>query len=320
MDDTAKLVLIVDDNPENLRVLGELIESIGHESAFALNGRQAITFLEKEMPDIILLDVIMPEMDGYDVCCTLKKNERTADIPIIFITARTEANDIVAGFESGASDYIAKPFNIAELKVRLENQLKIRSFQKQLEITNHVLEEKNHALHIALEKLEKAALTDPLTGLWNRRAMYKRLRDEKERFDRGGKSFAVVIGDVDHFKTFNDNHGHDCGDFVLEAIAGILEQNLRKQDTVSRWGGEEFLILLPETFLDGAYRKTESIRHVLHNHPFVFNEMTLHLSMTFGVVAFRMGLSVEDCIKLADGALYEGKKQGRNRVVVQNSS
>ena len=319
MDDAAKLVLIVDDNPENLRVLGELIESIGHESAFALNGRQAITFLEKEVPDIILLDVIMPEMDGYDVCSRLKKNERTADIPIIFITARTEANDIVAGFESGASDYIAKPFNIAELKVRLENQLKIRTFQKQLEVTNQILEEKNQALRIALGKLEKAALTDPLTGLWNRRAMYRRLRDEKERFDRGGKAFSVIIGDVDHFKTFNDNYGHDCGDFVLEAIADILEQNLRKQDTVSRWGGEEFLILLPETQIDGAYSKTESIREVLCNHPFVFNEMTLHLSMTFGVVAFRMGLSVEDCIKLADGALYEGKKQGRNRVVIQNS-
>ena len=319
MDEAAKLVLIVDDNPENLRVLGELIESIGHESAFALNGRQAITFLEKEVPDIILLDVIMPEMDGYDVCSRLKKNERTADIPIIFITARTEANDIVAGFESGASDYIAKPFNIAELKVRLENQLKIRSFQKQLEVTNQILEEKNQALRIALGKLEKAALTDPLTGLWNRRAMYRRLRDEKERFDRGGKAFSVIIGDVDHFKTFNDNYGHDCGDFVLEAIADILEQNLRKQDTVSRWGGEEFLILLPETQIDGAYSKTESIRKVLCNHPFVFNEMTLHLSMTFGVVAFRMGLSVEDCIKLADGALYEGKKQGRNRVVIQNS-
>ncbi|MBU0994711.1 MAG: diguanylate cyclase [Proteobacteria bacterium] len=310
----GKLVLIVDDNPENLRVLGELIESIGHESAFAINGRQAISFLEKEMPDIILLDVIMPEMDGYHVCRTLKKNEKTAGIPIIFITARTEPTDIVNGFEAGGGDYITKPFNMSELTIRLENQLKIKSYQEKLEVTNRMLDEKNKALGIALKKLEKAALTDPLTGLWNRRAIYKRLNDEKERVERGGRTFSVVIGDVDHFKQFNDTWGHDCGDFVLESIARILEDNLRKQDTVSRWGGEEFLMLLPETHVDGAFQKTDAIRRLLADHMFSFKEKSLSLSMSFGVVEFRAGLAVDECIKLADRALYSGKQMGRNRV------
>jgi diguanylate cyclase (GGDEF)-like protein len=312
--ETSRLVLIVDDNPENLRILGELIESIGHETAFAMNGHQALAFLEKETPDIILLDVIMPEMDGYRVCATLKGSRKTAGIPIIFITARSETADIVEGFTAGASDYITKPFNGSEVKVRIDNQLKIISYRNQLEAANSLLEEKNRELQSALKKLEKAALTDPLTGLWNRRAMCKRLNDEKERFERGAKPFSVVIGDVDYFKAFNDTYGHECGDFALETIARFLEENLRGQDTVSRWGGEEFLILLPETELGGAFQKIESIRALLSDHLFVFEEKKMRLSMSFGVVAFRSGLSIEACVKMADQAMYAGKQLGRNRV------
>lgn len=303
------LILIVDDNPQNLKVLGNILkENTQYGLAFAMNGYEALEFIKTSPPDMILLDVIMPEMDGYEVCRTLKKQPETANIPVIFITAKTEPDDVVRGFEAGGVDYITKPFHEAELLMRIRTHL-------DLKISRDLLEEKNKELSEAYRKIERLALTDSLTGLANRRNIMNLMAVEVSRCERNGGTFSLIMGDIDFFKTVNDTYGHDTGDMVLKTLADIMVNGLRQQDVVSRWGGEEFLIMLPYTDLEKATAVAEKLRTAIMSAVMSYAGETFHVTMTFGVSQFNKMVGMEKTIKKADDALYLGKQTGRNKVL-----
>jgi len=303
------LLLVVDDNPQNLKVLGNILkENTKYGLAFAMNGYEALEFVNTNKPDMVLLDVMMPDMDGYEVCRQLKKNPETANIPVIFITAKTEAEDAVEGFEAGGVDYISKPFHEPELLMRIRTHL-------DLKLSRDMLEEKNRELQLAYETIEKLALTDSLTGLANRRSIMNQMAVEVSRCDRNGGYFSLIMCDIDFFKKVNDTFGHDTGDYVLRTVADIMKTNLRQQDIVSRWGGEEFLIMLPLTELGQAVAVAEKLREAIKGAILRYAGEQFCVTMTFGVSQFDKYIGIEQSIKKADDALYLGKQTGRNKVV-----
>lgn len=304
------LILVVDDVSHNLKVLCNILGKRDYRIAVAKSGLQALEMVEKVTPDLILLDVMMPELDGFEVCRRLQQSPSTRDVPVIFLTAKAENENVVQGFEIGAVDYITKPFNATELLVRVQTHLELKQARQELLIKNRELTE-------AKEKLEQAARTDALTQLANRRGLLERFDVEKNRFERSQRSFSMLMGDIDNFKQINDNHGHNCGDYTLTSISKIMLGLVRKQDTVGRWGGEEFLLLLPETNANGARITAEKIRETIANHPFNYEGLSLSIQITFGICTYGDTCSgdIDDCIRVVDDALYKGKASGKNCVV-----
>ncbi|MGE4318453.1 MAG: diguanylate cyclase [Deferribacterales bacterium] len=308
-DDSKTLILVVDDNPQNLKVLGNILkENTKYGLAFAMNGYEALEFINSNTPDMILLDIMMPEMDGYEVCQKIKSDPDTANIPVIFITAKTEPEDIVKGFKAGGVDYVTKPFHEAELLMRIHTHL-------ELKMSRDLLEQRNRELTEAYEKIEQLALTDSLTGLANRRNIMNQMAIEVSRCGRNGSNFSLIMGDIDFFKKINDSYGHDTGDHVLKVLALIMQENLRQQDIISRWGGEEFLIMLPYTDLNKAVAVAEKLREAVKNTPLSYAGEKFSVTMTFGVSQFDKNLGLEKAIKKADDALYLGKHTGRDKVL-----
>jgi two-component system, cell cycle response regulator len=219
-------IMVVDDTQENILVLQQALASIGYNISVAFDGEMALNLIPKLKPDLILLDVMMPKVDGFEVCRRLKKDPELADIPIIFITAMGTTEDVLKGFEVGAVDYIMKPFNLKEVCARVKTHL---------------------ILSAAIKKLIQDTETDSLTGLFNRRAFLKKIEEEAMRTKRSQKPFSILFSDIDFFKKINDTYGHAAGDDVLKKISTLLNTEKREVDQVARWGGEEFLILLPET-------------------------------------------------------------------------
>jgi len=303
-------ILIVDDVAHNLQVLCNILGKKKYKIAVARNGKQALEMMEKITPDLILLDVMMPELDGFEVCQRLHSSPATRDIPVIFLTAKIETESVVKGFEIGAVDYVTKPFNAAELLARVHTHLELKH-------TREELIKKNKELIKAKKKLELAARTDPLTELSNRREILENIGKEKIRCERNHRPFTLLMGDLDDFKGYNDKHGHDCGDFLLVTVAKIMKSLVRKQDSVARWGGEEFLLLLPETDLEGGRTTAEKIRQAIAHHPFTYNDSPLTVTITFGVSMYGITCSrdIDECIKTVDLAMYKGKKKGKNCVV-----
>jgi len=302
-------VLIVDDNPQNLKVLGNVLkQNTNYSLAFAVNGEEALEYISKNSPDMILLDVMMPGMDGFQVCEKLRADEKTSDIPVIFITAKSEPEDVIKGFKVGGVDYVTKPFSEAELLMRITTHMELKK-------SRDMLEQKNKELTEAYGKIEHLALTDTLTGIPNRRNLTNLMGKEASRSRRNGTTFSMVMCDIDFFKKVNDTYGHDTGDYVLCLVASTIQENLRRQDVVGRWGGEEFLIMLPETKMEDATGVAEKLRGAIENQEMVFGEYKFNVTMTFGVSVFESELGIEKSIKKADDALYEGKQSGRNKVV-----
>ncbi len=201
-------------------------------------------------------------------------------------------------------------------KYRMELLEYSKNLEKKVEERTIDLEKKNKKLKEIQKELAKAAKTDPLTGLFNRRAMYNKIDFEIIRFKRSGKIFSFIMSDIDDFKRINDNHGHACGDWTLKEITTIFKKGLRGQDTVSRWGGEEFLILLPETDIKGAVKVAEKLRKMIETHPFMFENIEFNITMTFGISEYSSEREIDKTIKKADEALYKGKTSGKNRVIV----
>ena len=310
-------ILIVDDHPINLQMLLDSLQNSGYRTLIAQNGEAAIKQALFALPDMILLDVMMPGIDGFETCRRLKTYEETRDIPVIFITALIDTVDKVRGFEAGGVDYITKPFEQIELLARVKAHLELRRYQKALQRSNEQLAKTNAELLETQKKLELAAKTDPLTQLSNRRDMLEKLEYEKVRQKRSRRPFSLILGDIDDFKQINDNYGHDCGDSVLISMADIMRSMLREQDQLARWGGEEFLLMLPETDLYKAKLVAEKIRQAINAHAFRYNHLNFSISMTFGVSVFdTYEKSIDECIKEADLALYKGKGQGKNQVVM----
>ena len=283
-------VLIVDDLRTNALALAKILKpEWAVQTAF--DGPTALRMAEEEPePDIILLDIKMPGMDGHEVCKRLKQSPETRDIPVMFVTALDDQKDEAYGLGLGAVDYIVKPVNAPIVKARIRNHIALRQ---------------------ALSKLEQLAIRDELTGLYNRRKLDESFAVEVSRAERYGRPLSVIMLDIDHFKAVNDTHGHPVGDAVLVETAERLRAALRTSDIPSRWGGEEFLIICPETPLETAVQLAERLRHDYESCDF---PAAGRLTASFGVAAHQKGQGVDDILLSADEALYRAKNGGRNRV------
>ena len=320
-DDTNKnlRILIVDDVSINIQVIANILKKDGYQMSYAQSGKAALVKSNFQDFDLILLDVMMPEMNGFEVCIKLKQEPKTKDIPVIFLTAKSDTESIVRGFEAGGADYVTKPFNGVELLARVKTRLDLKRSQEALKSAYQKLKATNEKLLKSQEKLEMVARTDTLTKLSNRFDIIEKMENEKIRFERSQKPFSFILCDIDNFKLFNDQYGHDCGDFVLVSLAERIRSRVRKQDGVSRWGGEEFLLLLPETDLEGGRILAESLRETVSSNCYEYDEHKLEITMTFGVSSFSQVENIEQCIKMADSALYKGKSLGKNCVVLSGT-
>jgi diguanylate cyclase (GGDEF)-like protein len=298
-------ILIVDDTETNVDILVELL-SDSYEIVVALDGKSALEILEEQEVDLILLDIMMPIIDGYDVCRRVKQNEKTNDIPIIFITAKTDEESIEKAYEAGGMDYVTKPFKPKELFARIKTQLQLRALIQELESSKN-----------ALKHLSE---TDPMTKLWNRRYFGYASKNILELAKRDKTALTVVMLDIDKFKEVNDTYGHNVGDDIIISLANILLEMTRKSDLACRFGGEEFILLLPETSLEGAMVIAEKIRKKVESFSLhLEDEREVNVTVSLGVsqVDTENDLSIESAIKRADIALYKAKEKGRDKVCVE---
>jgi two-component system cell cycle response regulator len=308
--DHAARVLIVDDHEDNVELLRMRLEAWGYRTAAERDGEAALAAVENDPPDLVLLDVMMPKVDGFEVARRMKANHNLPFIPIIMQTALDSTEDKVQGLESGADDYITKPIDFAELRARLRSMLRIKRLQEALEESQRELLEVN-------QRLRHMSQTDGLTGLDNRRHIEERLREMWEHHQRLHEPLACVMVDLDRFKSVNDTYGHQAGDAVLKALAHILKRVAREIDRVGRYGGEEFMLLLPGTVLDSAVTFAERVRKEVEGHTFTFEGGSIQRTASFGVSAVPHP-RIRDCealLKAADDALYVAKETGRNRVI-----
>ena len=296
-------VLVVDDLPDNVEILRARLESRGYAVATASNGEEALTAVHADPPQLILCDVMMPGIDGYEVARRIKRDESLPFIPIILVTALSETEHIVQGLNTGADDYIAKPYHFQELEARVRAMLRIKRLQDELDL-------KNRELEVANKRLKKLSITDGLTELFNHRHVHELLRDEFERSRRSEEPLAVVMIDLDRFKAVNDTYGHPTGDVVLFETA-------REIDMVGRYGGEEFIGILPNTDEEEGARFAERVRAAVEAHLFRDEGTELRMTCSSGVASFPAeGVETpEELLKNADEALYAAKEGGRNRVV-----
>ena len=307
-------ILVVDDHEDNIEVLKVRLESWGYITSSASNGFDAISYVEATPPDLILLDVMMPEIDGMEVARRIKANTALPFIPIIMQTALDSTEDKVEGLEAGADDYITKPIDFAELKARLRSMLRIKRLQEALEEREKELLEVN-------ERLRHMSQTDALTGLDNRRNLNDRIDEMFQHAQRLDEPFSCVMCDIDKFKSVNDTHGHQAGDEVLKQLAAILKEEAREIDRVGRYGGEEFMLLLPGTTTDAAMSFCERVRKRIEGNTFTFPGGTLQRTASFGVSGWPHP-DITQCdglVRTADDALYVAKETGRNRVIRYNS-
>lgn len=303
------LILIVDDIPQNLQVIGDILEDVGYETTFATGGKQALERVKNAQPDLILLDLMMPQMNGLQVCEHLQAEPKLAEIPIIFLTASNEKDHLIQAFNQGAVDYITKPFNSPELLSRVRTHLDLKHTRDQLK-------EALHRQYQLTEELEKLATTDALTQVWNRRHLMSLGEHEINRAKRYNRQLSLLMIDIDHFKKINDTYGHAIGDKVLKTLAQIIVKSMRSADQFGRFGGEEFIAFLPESDSKAAKLVAERIREILENLVISAPETDLKVTVSIGVATYQNDPTIETVIKRADDALYQAKNQGRNRVVV----
>ncbi|BCS54218.1 diguanylate cyclase [Geobacter sp. SVR] len=290
-------LLIIDDTPVNIEILGELMGG-ECEVLFALNGTDGIELACSQLPDLILLDVMMPDVDGYEVCSRLKQDPLTRSIPVIFVTAMNHEEDEARGLEIGAIDYVNKPINQAIVRARIRNHLELKRHR---------------------DLLENICLADGLTGVANRRRFDQYLDQEWRRALRSGTTISLVMIDIDYFKLFNDGYGHVAGDECLRKVALKLVETLKRpSDMAARYGGEEFACILPETDAAGALLVAEELRHEVEalQIPHESSEVSSRVTISVGVASMTPspGESYVAIAEQADQALYAAKKEGRNRV------
>ncbi|WP_349745146.1 diguanylate cyclase domain-containing protein [Roseateles cavernae] len=290
-------LLLVDDQPLNIQALHQVFAA-DCQVLMATSGEQALTLCREQQPDLLLLDVQMPGMDGYEVCRRLKADAQLAAMPIIFVTAHQDATSETRALEGGAVDFISKPFNPAVVRARVKTHL---------------------TLKLQSDLLRQQAFVDGLTGLHNRRFFDERGEAEFQRALRNGSSLAMLLVDVDYFKRYNDCYGHLAGDDALRGVAVALRSGLKRPgDLLCRYGGEEFAVLLPETDMEGAQRVAQMLEQAVrglrspHAASEVADVLTISLGMVCGVPGARH--SVAGMLELADRQLYRAKAEGRARV------
>ncbi len=308
-------ILVVDDVELNLELQKTYLTSSGYDVVVAMDGEEALEKVETEHPDLVLLDVMMPKLNGFEVCQILKNDPKTQFIPVIMVTALQDVEDRVRGIESGADDFISKPFNKMELMARVKSLLRIKFLHDELE-------KKIAQLNEAKIRMEQLAVTDGMTGLYNYRYFREQLSHEMDRAIRHNLELSLLMMDIDFFKNYNDLHGHPAGDDVLRTLADLIRRNLRKIDIPARYGGEEFAVILPETGDRAAAIVAEKIRQLVEATPIPFEEQQPNgrLTVSIGVATYPVDARDEkQLIEVADRRLYRAKQMGRNQVVSVNA-
>ncbi len=299
------LILLADDSP-TVRALAKLeLEHAGYEVVEVGDGEEALRLARSRPPDVVLLDVEMPNLDGYETVKALKADPLTAHIPVVFLTGRVGADDVVEALRLGGHDYLRKPPEPAELLARVAAAVRVKQLQDALV---------SHG-----DELERMSRTDFLTGLNNRRHLEETMRRIGAGARRHGYPIAVLIVDVDHFKQINDTHGHTVGDEVLIATARRVEDSLRTEDVLGRWGGEEFLVILPHTSTEAAGVLAERLRTVVASAPFKTADGDVRVTVSIGGAAAEQE-GEHDLLRLADAELYRAKDAGRDTVRITLST
>ncbi len=296
------IVLVVDDSTIICNIIKDILESPNLHIEIVTSGEEGIRIASEIQPTLILLDIIMTGIDGYEACRILKQQERTQDIPVIFITGNNDSESVLKGFEVGAADYVSKPFIPEELKARVKVHMQNVKIQRELKIL--------------MQELKEMATTDYLTKLYNRRYFMERLQQYVDIHD---EPISLILYDIDNFKKINDCYGHSTGDMVLVSISNIFKLILSEEDIISRWGGEEFMICLPNVSGDRAFHIAEKLRKEVYKYTFQCDGEEIHCSITGGVTEYNRNISIAKNITNTDKALYDGKSSGKNCVIYKHS-
>ena len=286
------VILVVDDVPTNIQALAFLLKE-EYTVKVATGGARALEVASQDpIPDLILLDVQMPDMNGYDVLRLLRENNDTAKIPIIFVTGKDSTQEEEYGLELGAVDYITKPIHPSIVKARVKT---------------HITLKQQH------DELIRIAIHDQLTGLYNRHYLAEILSRKVSKSKRHNEALSVIMADIDHFKNVNDTYGHLMGDLILKAVANVIGEGARKEDIAARFGGEEFVLVLDHCTANDALIIAEGLRSKIE----ALNTEGIRVTASFGVAQMdEHAIRYEDVLKNADSALYAAKEEGRNRVIL----
>jgi len=295
-------ILVVDDSRLISHVAKTILTQQGHEVILAQDGLAGLQAAKSEYPDLILLDLIMPVMDGYQMCQNLKEEDSTKEIPVIMLTSKAEPADKVKGLKLGALDYVTKPFDEGELLTRVNIQLRLKQLYE-------ALQEKNR-------QLQKLANRDGLTDLYNHRYFHEQLSKDFLRAQRYHESLSCILLDIDYFKKFNDTYGHQTGDIVLRDLGQVIKDSIRDSDFAARYGGEEFAIVLYHTDGPAALQVAERLRQMVEHCDVRDRDNVLHVTISLGIATFphQQIRYYKQIVECADKALYKAKRNGRNRV------
>jgi diguanylate cyclase (GGDEF)-like protein len=303
-------ILLVEDNKAQAGVVLDYLQEKSHEVTWVADGKAAIKMAATRPFDIVLLDLVLPDMHGNQICRWLKQHKDTRTVPIIMLTAMDSLTDKVTGLDAGADDYLLKPYNNIELEARIAACLRVKAMQDELA-------EKNRQLEELVNQVNVLAITDPLTGLYNRRHFEGVMSREFKKISRYGFHLSCFLLDLDFFKKVNDDYSHSVGDTVLIGTSKILLKSVRDVDIVARWGGEEFIVLLPQAGRDDALMVSERVLKNISNHK--YKEMPdRQVTASIGVACAPDPAitSSEKLVDTADLAMYRAKKCGRNRVEI----
>jgi two-component system cell cycle response regulator len=300
-------ILVVDDDPINRKAVAAALAKTGHEVVLGANGNEALARLREGRLDLIVMDVQMPGLGGREVCRIIKSTKSFGFIPVILMTSSDDVQAKVEGLEIGADDFLLKPLNWLELSARVKSMLRLKTLQDELVNANERLRDVN-------EHLEELSTTDALMGIYNRLFFQKRISYEFQRTQRYSKPLSLLIMDLDHFKQINDQYGHLFGDLVLKQVAEMLRQTVRQVDILARYGGEEIVVICPETDSKGAMILAERIRSSIEAREFGDEQQKTKLTVSLGLVEVPNEKihDVSEMLRVADEALYRAKSAGRN--------
>ncbi len=310
-------ILVADDDPITILNFVKLFSARGHEVLTAENGEEALRLCHEAEPHLLITDWRMPKLSGIELCKTLRNNPVTQHIYIIMVTAVEDDDEIVQAFDSGADDYVVKPFTPKILEARIHGGERVIRYQKALQRDREIIQRYAEQLTSANHRLQAMAMTDALTGLPNRRYAMERMNEAVKEAVRHKEPLSCIMMDIDAFKAINDNYGHHTGDIVLKEIAAILLHAAREYDTICRMGGEEFLIISSRNTAETTRIFAERLRGDIEKHSMIMDDHTINITASFGVAQWQNDYDrSEQLVRQADRAMYRAKQTGKNRVEV----